>query len=102
MKNLFKNWYWKGWYWLIEAPEMKALGGAVWPMVRIRDITDEKTLKHEEAHIKTEISLLMVIWGFLYLSFWIIYGYKRNPFEQYADAQEEGASWKFLGWMFYL
>jgi hypothetical protein len=101
MKKLFKNWYWKGWYFLIEAPKMKASGGAVWPIVRVQDITDEKTIKHEEAHLKTELSLLMVIWGILYLIFWATYGYAKNPFERYADDQEEGAEWVFFGWMNY-
>ena len=100
--KLFKNWYWKGWYILIEVPTMKSLGGAIWPIMRIQDKDDKNTIKHEESHLKTALSLLMLMWGVLYLLFWLFYGYNDNPFERYARAAEKDLKWEFLGWLGYL
>ena len=100
--KLFKNWYWKRWYILIEAPKMKALGGAFWPIMRVQDKDDKATIKHEESHLKTALSLLLLLWGVLYLLLWLLYGYNNNPFERHARAVETGLKWKFLGWFAYL
>jgi len=101
-KGYFKNWHWMGWYWLIESPQMKNNGWGYWPFMRVR-FPDPELIRHEESHLKTELSLLMVIHGLLYLLFWLIYGYENNPFERYAQSLEpEGSKWRFMGWVLFL
>lgn len=127
--KLFKNWYWRGYWWfiLIEAPKMKSLGGAVWPIIRIRHrYLHLRTLRHEKVHLKSQISigilpfialcifawspwvilyffLMSLPWLILYGIFHLFYGYTNNPFERYAEAVEAGDDkWRFLGFLKYL
>ncbi len=124
--KLLKNWYWKGWFILIEQPKMKWAGGAVWPIVRIKDKDFLITLKHEKAHLFSQLSigipiflivgfflwpspwiilaffLMSLPWLALYLVLHLIYGYSKNPLERYAEALENAqAKWRWFGFVKY-
>lgn len=86
------------WYITIQLPKMKALGGAAYPFLFIKDKEDKDTRKHEECHLKDQLTMLIIPWFILYGIFHLIYGYRNNPFERFAKAVEKGAEFKFLGW----
>lgn len=93
------------WYFTWKRPKMKAAGGAFWPVMAIRSIDiieDENTIKHEESHMKTQLSMLLLFWILPYLYFLLSHGYTDNPFERHARAVANGKKWKFLGWIKYV
>ena len=100
------------WYFTWHRPNMKALGGAFWPVMAIRYVHKngdpvtpgqlKETIKHEEVHMIDQLMLLLVLFYILYGLFWIIYGYQNNPFEAWASAIAHGTKWRPYGWINYL
>lgn len=93
------------WYITWNRPNMKAAGGAFWPVMAIRHIDiieDEDTVRHEESHMKTQLSMLLLPWIVVYGIFLLTHGYHENPFERHARAVAYGKKWEFLGWTKYV
>jgi len=92
---------------------MKAFGGAFYPIMAIRkkyhDGADRfpqdiaHTIKHEETHMKDQLWMGLVFWAIVYYTFYIIYGYRENPFERHARAVSDGETNYYLyGWRKYM
>ena len=88
---------------------MNANAGAVWPVIahkRTWDTMDPRTIIHEEAHLKTQVVLLVIPWLVLYVLFFLIKfpdGYRNNPFE--IQAYEVGGGrekFTLFGWFKYI
>jgi hypothetical protein len=52
------------------------------------DYPPESLINHERIHLFQQKELLIIGFYFLYLLFWIIYGYANNPFEREAQANQ--------------
>ena len=91
------------WYITWNRPKMKAYGGACWPIMAIRQHKDvAKTIRHEECHLKGQLSLGLLPWFLIYLYLLIRNGYYMNPMEQFARKVADGKDkWSFLGWIKY-
>ncbi len=80
---------------------------ALWPFIFVR--SDEKFPKstevHEKIHFKQQKELLLVFFLILYLILFVIYGYKENPFEREANANEHNEDYlntrKWYSWFKY-
>jgi hypothetical protein len=60
---------------------MKYYGIAVWPFMFLKRIDRQSTINHEMIHFKQQLELLIIPFYILYGIFWIIKGYRKNPFE---------------------
>lgn len=59
---------------------------AIYPFIFVRGSkVSDKTINHENIHFKQQIELLIIFFWVIYLIFWILYGYNRNPFEREAN-----------------
>ena len=100
------------WYFTWYRPKMKAQGGAFWPVMAIRYHREDGTpfpawytqeiIEHEEGHMYDQLMMLLIPWVILYLIFWAIYGYQKNPFEVWARVVAITDEWKPFGWFKYL
>ena len=90
------------WYFTWHRPNMKALGGAFWPVMAIKVKDDIKTIKHEETHMIGQLLMLLLPWIVLYGMFHLLYGYNNNPFERWATAVENGTKFHPYGFINYL
>jgi hypothetical protein len=58
---------------------------AIFPFIFVRgENVSQKTINHEKIHFAQQKELFIIGFYILYLIFWIIFGYRNNPFEREA------------------
>jgi hypothetical protein len=64
---------------------------AVFPFIFWRNEYEinDITINHEKIHFQQQKELFIVFFYILYLIFYLIYGYKKNPFEKEAYSNDE-------------
>lgn len=87
-------------------------GMALLPFIFVKNLKDKCTIRHEEIHIRQQISLLVVFFYLIYFLEHIIYyikyrdwdiAYRNISFEREAyDNQKNKKYKKFYGWIPYL
>lgn len=100
------------WYFTWHRPNMKAVGGAFWPIMAIRyhnkegnpypSFYTQEVIEHEEGHMKDQLIMLLIFWLILYVIFHVIYGYQKNPFEVWARVVAITNKWNWFGWIKYV
>ncbi len=79
---------------------------AIWPFLFYKgSYPTFKTIRHERIHFAQQKELLIILFYILYVFLWMIYGYRDNPLEAEAYANDRKPDYlksrKMYNWINY-